>query len=278
MVDNFYFFDKSTKRKNELAEYCTFCDVQYRKILLSHYQERYPSVLDNEVGNFHFSPSNLRYHMYIKVATELTLACLLLCRLRHEAQALILFNNLHIMLMSSSIRMAWQIPFTLMITRNHLVAHSATERVRIVLYCHCKRPFLVPTNLKLCPILCCSSFSLWADYSWPLWRSEMLFLVHAVGIRITVSGPFHCQKSWHRSSSGLSIHPYIHTACIQRASLGQGVRVRAWYGLHPRQTILLDMDVCTYMRENPCSACESVRYPTNAWVSHSRRESWYVCI
>lgn len=33
MVDNFYFFDKSTKRKNELAEYCTFCDVQYRKIL-----------------------------------------------------------------------------------------------------------------------------------------------------------------------------------------------------------------------------------------------------
>ena len=33
MVDNFYFFDKNTKRKNELAEYCTFCDVQYRKIL-----------------------------------------------------------------------------------------------------------------------------------------------------------------------------------------------------------------------------------------------------
>jgi hypothetical protein len=30
---NFYFFDKSTKRKNGLAKYYTFCDVQYRKIL-----------------------------------------------------------------------------------------------------------------------------------------------------------------------------------------------------------------------------------------------------
>ena len=33
MVDNFYFSNKSTKRNNQLAEYCTFCDVQYRKIL-----------------------------------------------------------------------------------------------------------------------------------------------------------------------------------------------------------------------------------------------------
>lgn len=33
MVDNYYFFDKSTKRKNGLVEYCTFCDVKYRKIL-----------------------------------------------------------------------------------------------------------------------------------------------------------------------------------------------------------------------------------------------------
>ncbi len=32
MVDLFY-FDKSTKRKSELLDYCTFCDTGYRKVL-----------------------------------------------------------------------------------------------------------------------------------------------------------------------------------------------------------------------------------------------------
>ena len=33
MVDLFYWFDKSTKRKNKLNEYCTFCDTQYHEIV-----------------------------------------------------------------------------------------------------------------------------------------------------------------------------------------------------------------------------------------------------
>ena len=33
LIDTYYYFDKSTKRKSGLAEYCTFCDTQYRKIL-----------------------------------------------------------------------------------------------------------------------------------------------------------------------------------------------------------------------------------------------------
>ena len=33
VVDMFYWFDKSTKRKSLLEEYCCFCDVQYRKII-----------------------------------------------------------------------------------------------------------------------------------------------------------------------------------------------------------------------------------------------------
>ena len=33
MIDNYYYFDKSTKRKAELVEYCVFCDTEYRKIL-----------------------------------------------------------------------------------------------------------------------------------------------------------------------------------------------------------------------------------------------------
>ena len=30
LVDLYYWFDKSTKRKNELSNYCEFCDVRYR--------------------------------------------------------------------------------------------------------------------------------------------------------------------------------------------------------------------------------------------------------
>ena len=33
MVHNYYYFDKSTKRKNELREYYVFCDKEYQKIL-----------------------------------------------------------------------------------------------------------------------------------------------------------------------------------------------------------------------------------------------------
>ena len=33
MIDNYYYFDKSTKQRSSLPEYCDFCDVECRKIL-----------------------------------------------------------------------------------------------------------------------------------------------------------------------------------------------------------------------------------------------------
>ena len=33
MIDTYYYFDKSTKRKNSLADYSVFCDVEKRKLL-----------------------------------------------------------------------------------------------------------------------------------------------------------------------------------------------------------------------------------------------------
>ena len=33
LVDIYFWFDKSSKRKNLLKEYCTFCDTEYRKIV-----------------------------------------------------------------------------------------------------------------------------------------------------------------------------------------------------------------------------------------------------
>ena len=33
LVDLYYWFDKSTKRKNELFSFCEFCDIQYREIV-----------------------------------------------------------------------------------------------------------------------------------------------------------------------------------------------------------------------------------------------------
>ena len=43
MIDMYYFFDKSTKRKAELADYCTFCDIEFRKIL-KHVSTRWLSL------------------------------------------------------------------------------------------------------------------------------------------------------------------------------------------------------------------------------------------
>ena len=43
MVDTFYYFDKSTKRKNGLAEYCQFCDVEMRNIV-KHVSTRWLSL------------------------------------------------------------------------------------------------------------------------------------------------------------------------------------------------------------------------------------------
>lgn len=43
MVDTFYYFDKSTKRKNGLSDYCAFCDVEFRQIL-KHLSVRWLSL------------------------------------------------------------------------------------------------------------------------------------------------------------------------------------------------------------------------------------------
>ena len=43
VIDTFYWFDKSTKRKNELASYCTFCDQAYRS-MIKHVSTRWLSL------------------------------------------------------------------------------------------------------------------------------------------------------------------------------------------------------------------------------------------
>ena len=43
MVDTFYYFDKSTKRKNGLSEYCTFYDLQFWQII-KHVSTRWLSL------------------------------------------------------------------------------------------------------------------------------------------------------------------------------------------------------------------------------------------
>ena len=43
VVDLFYWFDKSTKRKSSLEEYCCFCDVNYKKII-KHISTRWLSL------------------------------------------------------------------------------------------------------------------------------------------------------------------------------------------------------------------------------------------
>ena len=43
VIDLFYWFDKSTKRKNGLQSYCMFCDQEYRKIM-KHVPTRWPSL------------------------------------------------------------------------------------------------------------------------------------------------------------------------------------------------------------------------------------------
>ena len=48
LVDLYYWFDKSTKRKNELASFCEFCDTTYRQII-KHVSTRWLS-LENAVG------------------------------------------------------------------------------------------------------------------------------------------------------------------------------------------------------------------------------------
>ena len=43
VVDLYYWFEKSTKRKSSLSEYCSFCDVDYRKII-KHVNTRWLSL------------------------------------------------------------------------------------------------------------------------------------------------------------------------------------------------------------------------------------------
>ena len=43
VVDLYYWFDKSTKRNNELRSYCMFCDQEYRTII-KHVSTRWLSL------------------------------------------------------------------------------------------------------------------------------------------------------------------------------------------------------------------------------------------
>ena len=43
LVDLYYWFDKSTKRKNELLDFCNFCNVEYRKVV-KHVSTRWLSL------------------------------------------------------------------------------------------------------------------------------------------------------------------------------------------------------------------------------------------
>ena len=43
MVELYYHFDKSTKRKAELVEYCSFCNIEFRKVL-KHVSTRWLSL------------------------------------------------------------------------------------------------------------------------------------------------------------------------------------------------------------------------------------------
>ena len=43
LVDLFYWFDKSTNRKNELFQYCDFCDVRYKEVI-KHVSTRWLSL------------------------------------------------------------------------------------------------------------------------------------------------------------------------------------------------------------------------------------------
>lgn len=43
MMDTYYYFDQSTKRKNSLADYSVFCNVEIRK-LLKHVSVRWLSL------------------------------------------------------------------------------------------------------------------------------------------------------------------------------------------------------------------------------------------
>lgn len=48
VIDIFYWFDKSTKRKASLSEYCTFCNTDYREVV-KHVNTRWLS-LERAVG------------------------------------------------------------------------------------------------------------------------------------------------------------------------------------------------------------------------------------
>ena len=43
LIDLFYWFDKSIKRKNELFEFCSFCDMQYKDVV-KHISTRWLSL------------------------------------------------------------------------------------------------------------------------------------------------------------------------------------------------------------------------------------------
>ena len=51
MVDLFYWFDKSAKRKGKLKEYYEFCDQEYQGVLKLNLSVRWLSLEENSQKN-----------------------------------------------------------------------------------------------------------------------------------------------------------------------------------------------------------------------------------
>ena len=71
-VDIFYYFDKSTKRKNALQVYVEFCDQEYRDIL-KHTNVRCLS-LERAVGRILLQHSSLRGYILSEITQSLLLS------------------------------------------------------------------------------------------------------------------------------------------------------------------------------------------------------------
>ena len=65
VIDLYYWFEKSTKRKASLAEYCTFCDTSYRDIV-KHSSTRWLSLKEQLVV-FSSSSFHLKVTVFLKV-------------------------------------------------------------------------------------------------------------------------------------------------------------------------------------------------------------------
>ena len=94
MIDLFYWFDKSTKRKSNLSEYCGFCDVTYRDVI-KHVHTRWLS-LETAVTRALQQYSALRSYFLSEGITIIILLmlCTVLCLFILDPESLARFERL----------------------------------------------------------------------------------------------------------------------------------------------------------------------------------------